>query len=209
MKLLIFDTETTGKIEKPYCKLPINDETVKEFPFPYVVQLSFILFDTQTYKYSDFDYVIKVPDMVDISEEVVDIHGITKGRSRATGHSFKDIYEIFKVCLQQCDMIIAHNIVFDLKMLRIECIRHKIPFIVTKPTYCTQMSTIRLCNLPFVYKKGNGKWPSLKELHYFLFHEEATGLHNSMIDVIVCLRCYMKVMHKVDICKTIKKLKCT
>jgi hypothetical protein len=42
-------------------------------------------------------------------------------------------------------------------------------------------------------KKTYNKWPRLSELHKHLFHEEATGLHNSMMDVLVCLKCYLKM----------------
>lgn len=210
MKLLVFDTETTGKIGKMEWLLPITEETVKDFTFPYVVQFSFLLFDTENYKYTEFDYVIKVP--VDICEEVVAIHGITKGRSNATGYSFKDIYEIFSECEKQCDLLIAHNSMFDTKMIRIECARNGIPCKLAKPIYCTMMSTTKMCKLPKPKNLNplstNYKWPTLTELHYFLFQEHAEGLHNSMVDVIVCLRCYMKVMHNVDICEKVKKLKC-
>jgi DNA polymerase III epsilon subunit-like protein len=206
MKLLVFDTETTGKPPK----VPVLKETVGLWP--YIVQLSFLLFDTETYKYQQFDHVIKVPDEIEIVQEVVAIHGITKGRNRKIGYSFTDIYKIFEVCEQSCDLIVAHNANFDLNMLRAECLRNAIPFTVTRPTYCTMWATTRMCKL---HKPSNinplskdYKWPSLKELHFFLFQEEATGLHNSLIDVIVCLRCYMKVMHKVDICEKVKKLKC-
>jgi hypothetical protein len=40
-----------------------------------------------------------------------------------------------------------------------------------------------------------------------LFQEEAANLHSSMIDVLVCTRCYMKLMHGVDVCEKVKKLK--
>ncbi len=210
MKLLVFDTETTGKIGKIEWKLPINKETVEHFP--YVVQFSFMLFNTETYKYTTYDYVIKVPTTVDICEEVVAIHGITKGRSRVIGDSFKDIYSIFEECEKQCDMVIAHNSEFDTKMIRVECARNGIPYTITKPVYCTMKSTTQMCKLPKPKNKNplskDYKWPALNELHYFLFQEDASGLHNSMVDVIVCLRCYMKVMHTVDICEKVKKLKC-
>ena len=39
--------------------------------------------------------------------------------------------------------------------------------------------------------KQNYKWPSLIELHKHLFGTEPTGMHNSMVDVLVTLRCYL------------------
>ena len=106
---------------------------------------------------------------------------------------------IFKECMDKCDLIVGHNLHFDVTVLKAECLRNQIPFELTKPTYCTMKSTTKLCGL--------GKYPRLGFLHEFLFHEEAENLHSSMIDVLVCIRCYMKLMHSVDICEKVKKLR--
>jgi len=42
------------------------------------------------------------------------------------------------------------------------------------------------------------KWPKLSELYFALFGETPDGLHNSMMDVLVCLRCYLKMRHGLD-----------
>lgn len=47
-------------------------------------------------------------------------------------------------------------------------------------------------------KKTFKKWPKLSELYFALFGENPTGLHNSMMDVLVCLRCYLKMRHNFD-----------
>ena len=41
------------------------------------------------------------------------------------------------------------------------------------------------------------KWPRLNELHQKLFDEVPDGLHNSMVDVNACLRCYLKMRHNI------------
>ena len=80
-------------------------------------------------------------------------------------------------------------------------------------TFCTMMNTIELCNIDFPVKPrpeldNSGaqiqtnvavnvrkKFPRLNELYAKLFTESAipVDLHNSMIDVLVCLRCFLKV----------------
>ena len=191
MKLLVFDTETTNLPPK----LPLLEETLELWP--HIVQFSFLLFDTDTYKYTEYDYVIQ--SSVSIKND--HIHGITNSMNKVRGFAFDDIYPIFDLCVQQADIVIGHNIQFDIKMLQAECMRKKITFSFEKPIYCTMMASTRLCNLP------NYKWPKLEELHRHLFQEEAKHLHNSMIDVIVCLRCYLWMMCHVDVCQKIKKLK--
>jgi hypothetical protein len=47
-------------------------------------------------------------------------------------------------------------------------------------------------------KKKYKKWPKLSELYYALFNQYPDGLHNSLIDVLVCLRCYLKMRHGFD-----------
>jgi len=43
------------------------------------------------------------------------------------------------------------------------------------------------------------KYPKLIELYKHYFNEELTGLHNALIDVFACFRCYYKMEHNVDI----------
>jgi DNA polymerase-3 subunit alpha len=190
MKFLVFDTETTG-----LPKMKLLRETV-EF-WPNMVQFSFLLIDIDTYAYQEYDYVIKCP--VPITNDF--IHGITSTRNAKVGYDFSDIYPIFKECYKQADLCIGHNLSFDIEMLRAECFRIGEEFIMDIPTYCTMKSTTAICNLP------NKKWPTLLELHRHLFQESPSDLHNSMIDVWACLRCYIKVMYQYDITDKIKKIK--
>lgn len=191
MKILVLDTETTDK--PPSIKL--MKETV-EF-WPYIVQMSFILLDDTTFKYTEYDYIIKTSAEIDNSN----IHGITKGMNTAQGFAFTDIYEIFKLCAQQADIVVGHNLSFDLKMLQAECFRNELEYVPPRITYCTMMSSTRICNLP------QQKWPRLEELHTCLFHEKANNLHNALQDCIICLRCYLKIMYKIDLFDKIKKLR--
>ena len=79
-------------------------------------------------------------------------------------------------------------------------------------TFCTMMNTIELCGIDFPVKPRpdldnscsvvaqqvsvRKKFPRLNELYSKLFGEESSlpaNLHNSIIDVLVCLRCFLKV----------------
>ena len=68
-------------------------------------------------------------------------------------------------------------------------------------------SSIHLCNLARIstrigplglhefvtedHERMYYKFPTLKELHWKLFEEIPSGLHDSMVDVEVCLKCYL------------------
>jgi DNA polymerase III epsilon subunit-like protein len=44
------------------------------------------------------------------------------------------------------------------------------------------------------------RWPRLAVLYNTLFNKDTPpNLHNSMVDVMVCLRCYVKMRHNIDI----------
>lgn len=190
MKILVLDTETTDKPPK----IRLLPGTVDFWPS--VVQFSFIQMDTTTYKYTAYDYIIKTPKPIENDH----IHGITKSMNTKQGYDFKDIYEIYKICLATSDIVIGHNLSFDLNMIQAECYRHNLQYTAPKVSYCTMMSTRHVCKLP------NLKWPTLNELHVALFHEDAVNLHNSLKDCVVCLRCYLKLIQGVDILDKHKNL---
>ena len=52
------------------------------------------------------------------------------------------------------------------------------------------------------------KNPKLSELYTFIFKEEPKNLHNSFVDVLLCLRCYFAIIENRDIIinNDIKKL---
>ena len=47
--------------------------------------------------------------------------------------------------------------------------------------------------------KPRKKWPKLNELYEHLFPgQKVDGFHNSMIDVLACLRCFVKMKYNYD-----------
>ena len=140
MKILVWDTETTGLFNS---KLPIEESTLEYFP--YIVQISWLLLDTQTYKVQEYDYTIKVP--IPVPPESTNCHGITTNMSLVRGYSFIKTFAIFNECMKQCDLIVGHNLQFDITVLKAECLRNHISFQLTKPTYCTMKSTTKMCGL--------------------------------------------------------------
>jgi len=42
------------------------------------------------------------------------------------------------------------------------------------------------------------KWPKLSELYYVLFLEKVDNLHNAFVDVLVCMRCYIKLKYRCE-----------
>jgi len=193
MKIIVFDTETTGLPES--FKAPVS-QTAK---YPYIVQLSWIVYDTMESTVERIqDHIINCG--VDIPMDATNIHGITNQMSQQKGISINAAMDLFDIDLNLSDMVVAHNISFDKKMYMVEAIRNnRISYITPdKMSYCTMMKTIRICNIKKPSSNGL-KYPKLVELHNVLFNSTPNGLHNSLVDVLVCLRCYIMVTRGDDV----------
>lgn len=212
MHVLVFDTETTGL---PKTK-NISSDTLHLWP--HIVQFSYIIYDIESNIITKIkDSIIKIPNTIEISEDVSKIHGITNEISSTKGINIVDIIEEFFEDLNNVDHIVGHNISFDINMIKSEVNRiilndsfldKKIKFQnylqildTKKNIYCTMKESIDLCSIETKDKFGRSynKFPKLIELYEKLFQVRPNNLHNSLNDVIVCLRCFMKMKYNKDI----------
>lgn len=201
MKVLVFDTETTGLPEEN------NASILDTFRWPYIVQLSFIYYDSEINDVIDYyDNVIKLPDNITIPEDSTRIHGITNEIMREKGINIITALKKFNDILKDCDIVVAHNISFDKRMIMVECIRNKISQYFTrgqnkKPEFCTMKNSKNICKIKMVNFKGEEyfKSPKLSELYTFIFKEEPKNLHNSFVDILLCLRSYFMIRENKDI----------
>ena len=108
MKVLVFDTETTGLPASRNLSLRDVDK------WPHIIQLSYILYDTELNKTcSCVDDIITLADDVHISAKSIKMHGITRSMSIRKGIQIADALHNFNNVLQEADWVIAHNISFD------------------------------------------------------------------------------------------------
>ena len=213
-KFLVFDVETTGllpKGKKP--PVPISE-------YPHIIQLSFVIYDWMQKKVvKTYDSYIKLENQV-IPSLVTDITGITNEICEEKGRPICEVLEKFYEAYMFCDGLVAHNIDFDEKMIQIELERNRESLMKTAPycfmtfnsmyekvhgieKYCTMKKGTDICDLYFEAKAGKKprkKWPKLIQLYEKLFPEaeKVEGLHNSLVDVKACLRCYLKMRHNYD-----------
>lgn len=205
MKVLVFDTETTGlPLRNKYGKKACIYETTL---WPYIIQLSYILYDTEKSKIViEHDHIVKIPRHCKLTEKSVELHGITRERSIRDGISIKEALDLFSICVNAADVIVAHNLSFDRQMMLVEYIRNNKcgPFMFKDPLqfYCTMKNSVDLCCIKATNRKTGelyNKFPRLDELHKYLFKEKPENTHNSFVDVLICLRCYMMMAHEKDI----------
>ena len=220
MSILVFDTETSGLLPKGTFLTKDKLDL-----FPHMVQFSWIVFDTQENKIVKIqDYIIKLPTSFQLSEESIKIHGITNEISQTKGVDVSLAMDAFIKDFNSAKMVVAHNLEFDLKILRADIMRiltktHDEKLISkynnfiselkrTTKLYCTMQESIDLCNIKITNVNGKEytKFPKLAELHDKLFQTTPNNLHNSLNDVLVCLRCFYKMFYKKDILEVSEEL---
>lgn len=216
MRTLVFDSETTGLSKTQI----ISPSTIHLWP--HIVQFSYIVFDSELNKIVKIkDSIIKVPDGFTITEENAKIHGITTEISLAKGVDLLPVLKEFFADFDSADHIVGHNVSFDINMIKAELQRlimnssdkNLQDYLTTINTstkfYCTMQETIELCAIEMKDKYGRSykKFPKLVELYQKMFDVTPKNLHNSLNDVIVCLRCFIKLKYEIDIVERSEEVK--
>lgn len=184
MSLLFFDTETTG-IPRNY-KAPASDLR----NWPRLVQLAWLVTDHEGQELAAREHIIK-PDGFVIPADAARIHGIGNERALREGEDLAAVLQDFMADLAAADLLVAHNVAFDEKIVGAELLRVGLANTVErKPRLCTMQSSTAFCRLPGPY---GDKWPTLAELHGKLFGEVFTGAHRALVDVRACARCFFQL----------------
>jgi DNA polymerase III epsilon subunit-like protein len=177
--LIFFDTETTGigKADR-------------------IVQLAWLVSDRHGRILRSQNHIIR-PEGFTIPTNVTKIHGISTDRARREGKSLNFVLNIFSSDVFKSSALIAHNIKFDLRMLRQEfAITSKDPGIDDKEHLCTMASSTRWCKLPRPSGGAGFKAPKLMELHKLLFLEGFQGAHDALADVRATHRCFFELVKR-------------
>jgi len=181
---LFFDTETTGLPRN--WKAPVTDLN----NWPRLVQLAYLYYDKNGNKISGRDFIIK-PEGFTIPSDAARIHGITTQRAINEGKSLLPVLQNFKSLVDQADILVAHNISFDEKIVGAEFLRvdmtNPLP---QKRKICTMETTKDFCAIegPYGYK-----WPKLSELYYKLFKTGFEESHNAASDITATVKCFWEL----------------
>ena len=200
--VLVFDTETSGLFQ----------DVTNIDKCPRITQLSFILYNTTTNETIEtYNEYIQQSASMDFSLKAFEITKITKEMCDA-GVTIRDALTAFFRAYMRANEIVAHNIEFDKKMIQTEVIRESLirdldieyafmfndmfNKVRNKKTYCTMLSGKSITNITITGKHGNfNKSPKLSELHEKLFGTVPENLHDSSVDTMVCLKCYLKIKY--------------
>lgn len=181
---LFFDTETTG-VPANY-RAPASDSN----NWPRLVQIGWLLTDETAQPIESAEYIIK-PDGYTIPQEAAKIHGITTEMALINGSELRNILLKIKEKIEFADVLVAHNMQFDEKILGAEFLRCGLPNIVeTKPRICTMRTSTDYCQIPGPY---GYKWPSLHALYRKLFNKPVPGAHTALVDTQACAACFFEL----------------
>ncbi len=175
MKLIVFDTETTGlpKTKAPATKGPNN--------WPHLVSLAWIVVEDD--RIVKEVYRVIHPSNWVIPPESTAIHGITHEQACREGVSLRDA--LLEFTTESADCWIAHNMQFDANVIAHACLWDTgMPFAGFPKRFCTMESSRQMCALPFPAGGTGYKPPRLHELyrHVMKRDPEPNRLHNSLYD---------------------------
>lgn len=183
-KYLFFDTETTG-LPLNY-KAPATDLN----NWPRLVQLAYTVYDAEENELARVNRIIK-PKGFSIPTEVSKLHGITQERAMQEGINLSDALIEFNEWVNRSNVLVAHNIAFDEKIMGAEFIRNKISdSIEGAKKICTMQASTDYCRIPGPY---GYKWPNLQQLHMTLFGLGFGDAHNATADVDATVKCFFEL----------------
>lgn len=198
MRILFFDTETTG-LPKDW-KAPIKQVD----NWPRVFYLAWVLTDEKGTVLRQQRYVV-TPDGWTIPEKEFWIDkGYTTNWCYINGIRIETVLNIFLADYKQANFLVSHNMAFDYSVLGAEIIRSG--FVVDKAAakpaqICTKEASTEFCKLPFLAKAKwataqRYKWPTLDELHYKLFADHAIETHDALGDVLTLKKCFFELIRQ-------------
>lgn len=193
--IIVFDCETTGLLPKK-----------KGEAFPFITQLSFVLYDTEEKEVIQiYDQYVKLPPEVVLPSIVTDITGITRETLDKEGVDVRSVLESFYKAVLKADIIVAHNMEFDFTVVLATAADVFTPLerelhIRYDRLLCTMKKGVDLCKIERMNSRGPYyKYPTLAELHTHLFGYVPKNLHDARIDVLSCLRCFLKMTNVYDV----------
>jgi len=183
VKVLIFDTETTGMVK---WKQP------PEHPGqPDLVQLAMLLVERDDWSIkTQASFIVQLAPGVRIEPEAEATHKISAADCERYGVAPVVAVSLFNQLCMQADVIVAHNISFDqsIMLTALHRLGKKPNRMDGKALVCTKEATTDVLKLPGKY--DSYKWPTLAEAYRHYTGQEIEGAHDALADTQACLTVY-------------------
>lgn len=180
MRIIVFDTETTGLPNKKQAAIHGPNNWPHLVSISWVIIENFIIVNEQT-------HVIK-PQGWTIPVESTKIHGITHEQATENGDKLEDVMKEFMG--ESFDKMVAHNMNFDYNVL-MNAILWDLGWTFNgfkQPLICTMFLAKSACKLP---GKWGYKYPKLSEMYFHIFKRmpNPNRLHSSAYDTQILAEC--------------------
>lgn len=187
MRIIVLDVETTSLYNKKETDLDKQ---------PYIVQFAGVVWTIDNKEFiveKEIDLLFKPP--ISIPYNVSEIHHIYDIDVKDKQPIDEDLIRITQL-INEVDVVIWHNIEFDLNCIKVEIqrLKNKWELIDFQPKkiFDTMNESINWCRLP----KKSWVWfkrPKLQELCKKALWEYFTGAHNALQDVKFTLKAFLKL----------------
>jgi DNA polymerase III epsilon subunit-like protein len=187
MKFIVFDTETTG-LPKNY-KAPVTDLQ----NWPRIISLAWVVFDENENVLKEKYEMVKPDGWVIPKEKFWVENGYSTEKSMEVGVPLRGLVEEFIQDLDGCDLLIAHNMGFDSKIIGAEMLRLGLDTGKQVKKFCTKETLTNYCQIP---TRWGFKWPTLLEAHLKLFGTGFDGAHDALADVKACGKVFFEAQRR-------------
>lgn len=190
-KIMFLDTETTG--------LPItlgfdryySYKELDKYTNSRIVEVAYVITDDTCNFIKEFQTLIKPQDYTINNSN---IHGITNEQALNEGIPIQEFIKFFKNDLLDIDLIVAHNLNFDIQILLTELFRQQEGDVINKIIKTNKKCTMKLGKRLNIVPEKGWKYPKLQELYDKFFpSEERVQNHRALDDTMMCMKCYFKM----------------
>lgn len=175
--ITFFDTETTGI----------------DYKKDRVVELAWLVCNSSGKILLEDSRLIK-PDGFTIPEEATKIHGITTEIANEAGEPLYRVLRDFFIDMGSTDLIIGHNVLYDIEMIKSECNRVGLDFTLfqEKPRFCTMKNSRNFCQIPRPDGAEGFKFPKLAESYEIFTGSPLINVHDALVDTEACKEVFFK-----------------
>ena len=187
MLILATDTETTGLARKDY--MSVDN--------PHIASITGIIYNTDISRVQASFNTMVTPDDWAMPPEAEAVNGLSTEILSTYGISLRSTMETFALLIEPVDLIIAHNAIFDIRMIASAYYRlglmDEIETLLSKEVFCTMKESKHIVQAKNI--KGGLKNPKLTEAYEFFFGKQLDNSHSANADTVACLEIYLALQN--------------
>ena len=187
MLILATDTETTGLARKDY--MSVDN--------PHIASITGIIYNTDISRVQASFNTMVTPDDWTMPPEAEAVNGLSTEILSTYGISLRSTMETFALLIEPVDLIIAHNAIFDIRMIASAYYRlglmDEIETLLSKEVFCTMKESKHIVQAKNI--KGGLKNPKLTEAYEFFFEKQLDNSHSANADTVACLEIYLALQN--------------